>query len=202
MRKNTVLRAGILLAILLLVLSAAQPVAAIPPADGETIEEYTSTTLFNVPLELPNGARIDYLRLYYYDTNTTYNSKAWITAYAEAGVYDDVAYVASLGSSGLGQNLSAYSGHIVSNSDWSYVLNWRPFVYSPSKTTSTMELMGMRVAYCLSFVDNDPCPAFHYVFITGSAFTPVNSSTYWSSGIGDGGVFPVSFYIHLPLIQK
>ncbi|NMC01625.1 MAG: hypothetical protein GYA30_04545 [Chloroflexi bacterium] len=103
-----------------------------------------ASEVFNVPLDLPQGSRIDYLRLYFYDTSAS-DSTAWVTIYDGAGGYVDVIGVNSSGTAGYGTTQSAYMGHIVNNSSNAYVLNWRPNV-----TGSTMMLCGLRVAYRLS----------------------------------------------------
>ncbi len=99
--------------------------------------------LFTLPLNLPQGSRLDYLRLYYYDTSAN-NSKAWITRYDASGVTTDLISVDSAGNTGYGTTLSAYSGHIVDNMNNTYVLNWWA-----NQTGTTMRLCGMRVAYRL-----------------------------------------------------
>ncbi|MDX9953367.1 MAG: hypothetical protein RBT75_04695, partial [Anaerolineae bacterium] len=101
--------------------------------------------IFNVPLELPQGSRIDYLRIYFYDTDATSDSQAWVTYYDGAGGYVDLptsSGVPSSGNAGYGTDLSAYMGHIVDNHNNAYVLNWRPNVVG-----NTMMLCGLRVAY-------------------------------------------------------
>jgi hypothetical protein len=127
--------------------------SALHPVDSDTTWHYdyygcvsASTeagNLFNVHLGLPEGSRIDYLRIFYYDTSGS-NSRAWITTYDGEGGYSDLTYVNSSGNSGYGTALSDYVGHVVDNSDNSYVLNWRANVAG-----STMRLCGLRVAYRL-----------------------------------------------------
>jgi len=103
--------------------------------------------VFNVPLELPQGSRIDYLRLFFYDTSAN-DSRAWLSYYNGAGGLVDLpsgAGMDSSGSAGYDTTLSAYMGHVVDNSNNAYVLNWRSNVNG-----NTMALCGMRVAYRLS----------------------------------------------------
>jgi len=100
-------------------------------------------TILNLHLDIPNGVRIDYLRIYYYDTGAS-NSQAWVTRYDNAGSFTDVAYVTSAGDTGYGTQLSPLIEHVVDNVSYSYVLNWRPLV-----TGSSMALCGLRVAYRL-----------------------------------------------------
>lgn len=100
--------------------------------------------LFTASLELPEGARIDYLRLFYRDTSAS-NGTTWITTYNGAGNFADLTSVSSAGNSGYGTTLSPYLGHIVDNASQSYVLNWQA-----AQTGTTMQLCGMRVAYRLA----------------------------------------------------
>lgn len=99
--------------------------------------------LFTHHLNLPEGARIDYLRLFTNDASAS-NSTAWITVYDNAGQVTDLVSVSSSGSSGYNTTLSDYLGQVVDNSTHSYVLNWRS-----NQTGATMQLCGLRVAYRL-----------------------------------------------------
>lgn len=101
------------------------------------------SVIYNLHQEIPDGARIDYLRLFYYDTSVG-ASYAWVTRYDDAGGLDDITNVHSENASGYGTALSAYVGHIVDNINYSYILNWRPYVNG-----TTMYLCGLRVAYRL-----------------------------------------------------
>jgi hypothetical protein len=94
-------------------------------------------------LDLPDGVRIDYLRLFYYDTDAS-NGTANLRKYDAAGGYTEIATVTSAGNTGYGTTLSAYIAHVVNNTDGGYVLNWLPSV-----TGTSMQLCGLRVAYRL-----------------------------------------------------
>ncbi|MFZ3070967.1 MAG: hypothetical protein WA110_07605 [Anaerolineaceae bacterium] len=98
--------------------------------------------LFTLTLDLPQGVRIDYLRILFYDSSSAKDSTAWITTYDGAGGVDDLISVSSTGSAGYGYVVSGYSGHVVDNVNNSYVLN-----YSPNQTGDSMRLCGLRVAY-------------------------------------------------------
>ena len=124
--------------------------AALRPRDSSSGWDYpgvgcvslaNGSELFNVHLGLPEGSRIDYLRIYYYDTSAS-NSTAWVTSYNSSGGVVDIVSVTSAGNAGYGTALSPYVGHVVDNGDNAYVLNWRA-----SQTGSTMRLCGLRVAY-------------------------------------------------------
>ena len=49
----------------------------------------TPNEWFTLNLDIPHGARIDYLRLLYYDKSAA-NSQAYITAYDAQGVLNDL----------------------------------------------------------------------------------------------------------------
>jgi hypothetical protein len=97
--------------------------------------------IFSMHLDLPQGARIDYLRLYYRDTSAN-NSQAWITTYDAAGGFTDLTNVSSTGAAGYGTTLSPFVNHVVNNAARAYVLNWQP-----NQTGPSMQLCGLRVAY-------------------------------------------------------
>ena len=97
--------------------------------------------MLNIHLDIPDRTRIDYLRIYYYDTSSA-DSTAWLTTYNGASTTADLVAVKSGGASGYGFKVSTYIGHVVDTSTRAYVLNWRP-----DQTGSTMRLCGLRVAY-------------------------------------------------------
>ncbi|HNT54586.1 MAG TPA: hypothetical protein PKG95_07730 [Anaerolineaceae bacterium] len=97
--------------------------------------------LFNVDLQLPEGAGIDYLRIFYYDTSAS-DANAWITSYDGEGNFDDLVYVGSTGTAGYGTALSDFTRVYVHNANQSLVLNWRP-----NDASSAMQLCGLRIAY-------------------------------------------------------
>jgi len=103
----------------------------------------SSGVVFNLHQEIPNGARIDYLRIFYYDTSSS-DSYSWVTRYDDAGGIEDVATATSTGNTGYGTNLSTLIEHVVDDVNYSYILNWRPNVVGTS-----MYLCGLRVAYRL-----------------------------------------------------
>lgn len=122
------------------------------PRDSVTGWDYVSngcisarggSDLFTLHLEVPHGARIDYLRIFYYDTNAA-ATRGYITTYDAQGDTTDLVGVSSTGTAGYGTALSAYLGHIVDTEDNPYVLNW-----VPGAQGTTVRLCGLRVAYRL-----------------------------------------------------
>jgi catechol 2,3-dioxygenase-like lactoylglutathione lyase family enzyme len=122
------------------------------PRDSVTGWDYVSngcisarggSDLFTLHLEVPHGARIDYLRIFYYDTNAA-ATRGYITTYDAQGGTIDLVGVSSTGTAGYGTALSAYLGHIVDTENDAYVLNW-----VPGAQGTTVRLCGLRVAYRL-----------------------------------------------------
>jgi len=106
-----------------------------PPKGGE---------LFTLPLNLPQGASIDYLRLLFYNSSVLGHVQAWITTYDGAGGITDLISVTSSGTAGYGFVVSNYLGHVVDNVNNAYVLNVDFGVNDASN-----RLCGLRVAYML-----------------------------------------------------
>lgn len=98
-------------------------------------------TIFNIGVYLPQGAWVDTVRLYYYDTSTT-DSAAWFTVY---DLYGDIVQewrVDSSGNSGNGFNDTAAISHTIDYSLYSYAINWRPYVLG-----AAMQNCGFRIFY-------------------------------------------------------
>ena len=102
-------------------------------------------TVWNVETGLPNGAVVDTLRMYFYDTNAS-DSTGWFTIYDLYGTIVQEWSVSSTGNFGNSFTDSAQINHTIDYSIYSYVLNWRPNV-----TGSTMQLCGFRIFYSPPF---------------------------------------------------
>lgn len=100
-----------------------------------------ASTVWNIPVQLENGAIVDTLRMYYHDTSGS-NTTAWFTVYDLYGGIVDEWSVSSSTSGGNSFNDSAQINHTVDYSVYSYLLNWRPVV-----SGSTIQLCGFRVFY-------------------------------------------------------
>jgi hypothetical protein len=98
-------------------------------------------TVWNIPVNLPQGSTIDILRMYYNDTSDS-NSGAWFTIYDLYGNIVTESSVSSSGNAGVGFNDSAQINHTIDYSVYSYLINWRPSVAG-----STMQLCGFRIFY-------------------------------------------------------
>jgi len=100
--------------------------------------------IFVMDLWLPDGAIIDFFRLYYYDTNAA-NSTLFLTAYDFTGGYDDIAWVYSSGTGGYGDDYvqtPTFAEYTVDNFDTPLLFNWRP-----NFTGSNEQLCGVRLGY-------------------------------------------------------
>ncbi|MDX1436588.1 MAG: hypothetical protein R3335_07255 [Anaerolineales bacterium] len=100
-----------------------------------------ASTVWNTPINLPQGSTVDTLRMYYYDTSAS-NTTAWFTIYDLYGSIVDEWSVSSSTSGGNSFNDSPQINHVIDYSVYSYLLNWRPIV-----TGSTLQLCGFRLFY-------------------------------------------------------
>jgi hypothetical protein len=101
----------------------------------------SSTVMNTAVTDLPQGANVDTLRMYFYDTSGS-NSSAWFTVYDLYGSIVNEWPVSSSGSGGNSFSDSAQINHTIDYSVYSYLINWRPNV-----TGSTMQLCGFRIFY-------------------------------------------------------
>ena len=163
------------------------------PAADAAAPAATPNEWFTLNLNIPHGARIDYLRLLYYDKSSA-NSQAYITSYNAQGAVNDLIGLSSSGNSGYGYQISAYLGHVVDTESHAYVLNWRA-----NQRGSAMRLCGLRVAYRLP-VGAGWSSNFYYFFAAGSSMQPRDSGTPWTY---DGaGCISVPYQTFLPLIKR
>jgi hypothetical protein len=98
--------------------------------------------VWNTPLTLPDGAQVEWLRLYFYDNDGTNNIRGWFTKY---NLYGDIVseWGVSSTSGGYGYVDVAISPvETINYNNYSYVLNFRPYVAS-----SNLMLCGFRVFY-------------------------------------------------------
>jgi len=100
-------------------------------------------TVWNLPLALPEGAKVEWLRMYYYDATAAYTMTGWFTKYDLYGGLVHEWAVTSAGSAGNGYSDVAISPtETIDYGNYSYVLNWRPVA-----VTNTLQLCGFRLFY-------------------------------------------------------
>ncbi len=106
------------------------------------ISRATGTDWFVYPLQLPQGSRIKYVRVYYNDSSAAANLTASLTRYDGAGSFVDEVIFNTDGSSGFGSSLSPEVSVIVDNLSYATQL-----LLSFQDSSPTLQFCGMRVAY-------------------------------------------------------
>ena len=102
----------------------------------------SSSVVWNSPLYLPQGTRIQKVRMYYYDNSAANNCSGWFTIYDLYGDVVDEWWVSSSGTPGDDFDDTDAINHTIDYGSYSYVLNWRP-----NHLGSAMRLNGFRVFY-------------------------------------------------------
>ncbi len=128
------------------------PGTAFQPRDSDTGYDYfgngcissQGAAYFILNMQLPPGAEIDFVRLYFYDTSTA-DARLYLTWYDSAGNYSDVVYVDSSGTSGYG-SAGAFTSYTVDPITQSINLVWRP-----NTPGASMALCGARIRYQAPF---------------------------------------------------
>lgn len=98
---------------------------------------------FTYDLQLPDGALLDYLRVYYYDNNATYDVYSELWAFDGAGGTNLIAEADSSGTPGYSSTGSGFFEHIVDNGGESLVV----VVGLPGGVGSSLRVCGIRVRY-------------------------------------------------------
>ena len=104
----------------------------------------TSGTSFTEhDLQLPQGAEIDYLRIYYYDNDASNNANAYLFAYDGAGNFTEIASVGSSGTPGQSSTGSGFFSYFVDNvgAGLSLRLNYG------NGSNSNLRICGVRLRY-------------------------------------------------------
>jgi hypothetical protein len=100
--------------------------------------QYTEHTL-----QLPEGAEIDYLRVYFYDNDSSYNARANLYAYNGSGDVTLIASASSSGTPGQSSEGSGYFSHIVDNQNEALSLS----LYYSGATTNALRICGVRIRF-------------------------------------------------------
>jgi hypothetical protein len=124
------------------------PGIAFQPRDSDTGYDYfgtgcissKGTDYFVLDIQLPAGAEIDFVRMYYYDSSSA-NARMYLTSYNAQGGYSDVMYIDSSGTSGYG-SVGAFTSYVMEPIHEAVTLIWRP-----NTTGSSMALCGARIRY-------------------------------------------------------
>ena len=97
--------------------------------------------LMAADFQLPEGAVVDLVRMFYYDTNAA-DSDMFLSIYDGAGGTSDPAQAHSSGTGGYGSNADTGFEYTVANYDYSMTIQWRP-----NALGTTQMLCGVRVRY-------------------------------------------------------
>ena len=105
---------------------------------------------FTVDLQVPNGALLDYLRVYYYDNNATYDIHSELWVFDSAGGTSLIAEADSSGTPGYSLAGSDFFAHTVDNTNETLVI----VASIQGGVGSTLALCGARVRYQYSIAAN------------------------------------------------
>ena len=115
----------------------------------------TGDSWFTIDLSLPDGAVIDFLRVYYYDNDATYNINSELWAFDGAGGTTLIAEADSTGAAGYSSTGSSFFSHTVDNLNESLVI----VASIQGGVGSTLQLCGVRVRYEYSPLSTSFLPA-------------------------------------------
>jgi hypothetical protein len=101
-----------------------------------------SSTVWNVPLTLPQSARVEYLRMYFYDNDASNTLGGWFSKYDLYGGLIQEWYVASVDGGYSYTDVAITPNETINYNTYSYVLNMRPI-----GTGSNLMFCGFRVFY-------------------------------------------------------
>ena len=101
-----------------------------------------SFTVWNVPLTLPQGAQVGFLRMYFYDVDPTNNIQGWFTKYDLYGSIVTEWHVASFNGGYAYNDVTISPTETIDYNSYSYVLNMRPV-----GSGSNLQFCGFRLFY-------------------------------------------------------
>ena len=98
---------------------------------------------FDVQVQVPDGVELDYLRVYFNDTDASHDARAILFAFDGAGGNLSIASAQSTGTPGFGSEGSGFFSHIVDNTAEALVVR----INFLGATTSAVEICGVRLRY-------------------------------------------------------
>ncbi len=105
---------------------------------------------FGYSLELPHGALVDYLWLYFYDTSSTNDMFVTISAHNGIGGEEIIDTIYSTSSGGFGTTGSGVFSHVVDNFTESLMIE----AVFPNNQNFALQLCGVRVRYQFNISSN------------------------------------------------
>jgi hypothetical protein len=110
--------------------------------NGGCIHRTGGSNYFDIDLQLPDAATITYLRVYFYDTDATYDASALIWSFDGAGNSTLLATVSSAGTPGQSTAGTSVS-HVVNNVNEALSVR----IDFNGASTSSVRICGVRVQY-------------------------------------------------------
>jgi hypothetical protein len=98
--------------------------------------------VWSVPLILAEGTQVQFLRMYYYDNDTTTAMYGWLTKYDSYGAVVQEWPVTSADGGFNYSDIAITPPQTIDYNNYSYVINWRPIAAS-----TDLRLCGFRVFY-------------------------------------------------------
>jgi hypothetical protein len=97
-------------------------------------------------VSLPNGVRIEFLRIYYYDNDPGNATTGWFTKYDMYGNIVKEWNVQSADGGNGYRDVAISPAEVLDYGNFSYVINWRPGIIG-----SNLQLCGFRLFYYQPF---------------------------------------------------
>jgi hypothetical protein len=106
------------------------------------VESGNASTIWNLPLALPNGTKVEWLRMYYYDNDPAVTMNGWFTKYDLYGSIVQEWSMSSVDGGNMYTDVLITPTQTIDYGAFSYVINWRPV-----GTGANLQLCGFRIFY-------------------------------------------------------
>ena len=94
-------------------------------------------------LQLPDGAEIDFVRIYFIDNDPVNDARVWLYAYDGTGNFTEIASAQSSGTPGTGSAGSVFFSHTVNNVNEALAIR----LGYEAATSSSLTICGVRLRY-------------------------------------------------------
>lgn len=123
----------------------------------------SASGFFVSDLQLPKGAEIDFMRLYFDDTNASSEANLWLYSYDGQGGFTQIAHVSSSGTPGQSSVGSGFFSHVVDNTAESLGF----VVGTDAADDSTVSICRVRLRYKVDIPGFQFLPAVLKQYIIG-----------------------------------
>lgn len=100
-------------------------------------------SFFDIDLQIPAGVELDFLRVYFNDTDAINDARSFLFSYDGAGSSSQIATAESTGTPGFSSAGSGFFSHIVDNTGEALAVR----ISFENATTSALEICGVRLRY-------------------------------------------------------